>query len=302
MSCEKIKEAYMQRKKIKYNIENLILLGCLAVLFISLSLNSFTLFSNTGYIILWVIGSGILTMFVGYTVFSLKIRNQKAEDLWFEMKKQHSENTMRYNFEMESEELLNECERIQDKYNEIYEHINFLISEKREDEISTYLNKIKPYNIYKDMFLSGNHVIDVVINQKIFRARNSGIHLRCDVQVPELKVITDSDLNVLLSNLLDNAIEAVERWSDDPEHDKLKDTIIGFRLRLNNDYLLIREENPCLGITKGKNNQLITSKSNRLMHGIGMQSMRRIVEKYNGTIDYTINGDEFSICIVMEDM
>ena len=71
--------------------------------------------------------------------------------------------------------------------------------------------------------------------------------------------------------------------------------------RLNNDYLLIREQNPCVGVKKGKNHKLVSSKSNQLMHGIGMQSIRRIVEKYNGNMDYTIDEGHFSICIVMED-
>lgn len=291
----------MEKNRIKYNIENIILLGCLIILFISLSLNSFKLFTDIRYTMLWIVGSGIITLFVGYTVFSLKIRNQKAEDIWFEMKKQHSDNTMKYNFELESEALIEQCESIREKYSKIYEHIDLLISENRGDEIITYLNRLNPDNIYRDLFLSGNHVIDVVINQKILRARNSGIHLQCDVQVPEFKAIKDSDLNVLLSNLLDNAIEAVERWSNSSEYDQSKDAVISFRLRLNNDYLLIREQNPCVGVKKGKNHKLVSSKSNQLMHGIGMQSIRRIVEKYNGNMDYTIDEGHFSICIVMED-
>ena len=292
----------MQKKRVKWNIENIILLGCLGVLFISLSLNSLKMFSNIRYTVLWVVGSAMVTLFVGYTVFSLRKRNQKAEDKWFEMKKQHSDNTMRYNYELETEALIKECEKIQEKYNEIYKQIDLLISEKRENEILSYLNRIIPDFKYGDMFLSGNHVIDVVINQKLLRARDLGIHLQCDVQIPKLRTIKDSDLNVLLSNLLDNAIEAVERWKNNrTENDDLKEAVIGFRLRMNNNYLLIREENPCIGGVKGRNRKLASSKNDQFMHGIGMQSMRRIVEKYNGSIDYNIAEEEFTLHIVMED-
>ena len=45
--------------------------------------------------------------------------------------------------------------------------------------------------------------------------------------------------------------------------------------------------------------KLQTQKENWLSHGIGLQNVGLIVEKYNGTVDIGYDGTQFNICVML---
>ena len=58
---------------------------------------------------------------------------------------------------------------------------------------------------------TSNEVIDVIINSKLEKMNEYGIHSNFNVEFPSNSNIQSQDICAILSNLLDNAIEACEK-------------------------------------------------------------------------------------------
>lgn len=154
-------------------------------------------------------------------------------------------------------------------------------------EAKTKIDHILAQNqIYKnEVSRSGNLVIDSLINYKYSLAQKCGITMKCYVFIPEHLPFEGADLCVILGNLLDNAIEAVGFLPK-------KQQYINVSVSETKEILSITVRNPYEGNIKENNcGQPLTSKPDKQSHGIGLSSVRRTVDKYNGEllIDYSNN-------------
>ena len=63
---------------------------------------------------------------------------------------------------------------------------------------------------------------------------------------------------------------------------------------MGNSYLFILHmENTFIGEIKYDGDQLETTKDNTEQHGLGVGIIRKLVKKYNGTLDMEVRGDRF---------
>lgn len=84
----------------------------------------------------------------------------------------------------------------------------------------------------------------------------------------------------LLHNLFDNAIEANEKI------EKAEDREIRFSMKKTGHEVIIKMTNK---IVKGESVTFFTKKPSSFEHGIGMEIIKNIVEKYNGSRNYKVN-------------
>ena len=156
------------------------------------------------------------------------------------------------------------------------------------DYISALSGKIVRAEEYSQ---TGILSLDSIINYKLTQAKQSGIKVSCEITVPyDLKIASD-DFVTIIGNLLDNAIEAVEKIQDDK--------YIFLNIRYTKGTLFITVKNSFDGILNIKNNQFQTTKSDTVLHGIGLQSIESTIHKYNGEL-LTIHSDtEFVTKIIM---
>lgn len=101
------------------------------------------------------------------------------------------------------------------------------------------------------------------------------------------------DISSLLSNLLDNAIEASEK-TDNP--------IINLSIFKQNAYYVINIENSIC-----ENNNLtdsdyipISTKSNSALHGYGMQIIDDIAQKYDGNFSWRVRNEKFVATVLLK--
>lgn len=135
---------------------------------------------------------------------------------------------------------------------------------------------------------SRNISIDGVLNYMGARALEKGILLKIHTAVPEDLKLNAFDFNIILGNLMENAIEA----SDKVENPHI---FLDIRYELNCIFIMIK--NKYNGIVNKKDEKIITSKGKE--HGLGLQSIKNIVKKYNGTDDISYNDEEFTVEIVL---
>ncbi len=185
-----------------------------------------------------------------------------------------------------------------------HDMINHLIS------LNGYLNnekyqEAKHYidNLYKNLsnsnskIISGNIVIDAIINNKKELDLMKDILFETDIKVSNQMMIEDMDLCILLGNALDNAIEACVRIQNTNIH-----KIINLKMRFKNDNLLIQikytYDKDTIIIKKGK---YITAKKkdNDFDSGIGIDNMQKIVNKYYGNFKIEVNEDFFNLNILI---
>lgn len=163
----------------------------------------------------------------------------------------------------------NETERI-------YEYISHM---------TDILNNIKVYS------QSGNVVVDSIINYKLSKAENLGSQVKANVGIPTQISIEDDDIVIILGNLLDNAIEAIERVYDNK--------YIEVNIEYNKDCIFVAVKNSYDNVINIINGKIKTRKSDKMLHGIGLKSVETTIEKYNGVIHYEHDENEFVASVIL---
>ena len=116
--------------------------------------------------------------------------------------------------------------------------------------------------------------------------------MSCMADGEQLKFMDEIDLYTLLGNALDNAIEANEKIAD------VAKRWISIQIQNKKGIILVEIVNPFVGSIKLKNGLPITSKGDKLSHGYGTQSIRSIVEKYNGQMTIKTENDKYLLRII----
>lgn len=122
---------------------------------------------------------------------------------------------------------------------------------------------------------TGNAALDVLLADKLAFARQSGITVRVDAQIPKNAEIEDFYLCAIVSNALDNAVTACETISAGEKY-------IDIKIGRNKDFLLIDIINSCAP----------TPRQQR-PGGLGLQNARLACEKYGGSLNAERSGDKF---------
>lgn len=133
---------------------------------------------------------------------------------------------------------------------------------------------------------TNNFTIGSILGSKILEADNNGIAVDCKLSVPDSLKISDYDLTAVIGNLMDNAIEAVK-----PLNEKISGSKkITVKINLDKEILFISISNP-YNRTYVKDNDKSLKVSH---HGLGLKSVRSVLEKYNGMMNINQNDHEFT--------
>ena len=174
---------------------------------------------------------------------------------------------------------------------DIKNHLFMLKSLYEKGEIDSYRNYfdilLSKINKKEEVCKSGNLVVDSIINYKL---RNiNDINLYIDVCIPKKLEISDVDMTVVLGNLLDNAIRAVK------EADRKK---LQITMRYNKGRLILQIENAYKNIIKSQG-KLQTTKKEKQGHGIGLENVREVVERYDGIIQIDCKDNMFVVMAIL---
>lgn len=170
--------------------------------------------------------------------------------------------------------------------------IEGMINDQQYERVLEYTRKIaqkmNQTNLHSS---SGNLAIDSVINYKLNRASEQGINVKTDIVLPECIPVDEDDIVVILGNLLDNAIEATRRLYDNK--------YILMDVRYDKGTLLIHIENSYDSVVYREKGKFVTRKKETGIHGIGLQSVNSIIEKYEGELEIEYNKDTFIVDVLL---
>lgn len=176
-----------------------------------------------------------------------------------------------------------------------YSVLSQLLKEAKYKEANDYLDILldKTFMHESGIFKTGNLLIDAIINSKYSIANSYGITLEADIHIPVELKFANADLTVLLGNILDNAIEAVEKCSNTPK-------IIQFYMNYSQDFLILTEINKYEGeVLTNRKGEIISRKDNPNSHGMGLVSIKKIASKYKGAVVIHTSENTFRIKVTL---
>ena len=136
---------------------------------------------------------------------------------------------------------------------------------------------------------SQNPVVDSVLRTKFSIAKAEGIKPDIMIRIPERIGMEYGDIGVLYGNLLDNAIEACRKVVLEERFIRLENRYLSGKL-----ILVVTNSKE-----RGINEELKTTKGDSYIHGRGIASVRRVVEKYNGVVKFTDKSEIFEVSVML---
>lgn len=180
-------------------------------------------------------------------------------------------------------------EEIREIYHDLKQHMILLKPYGQTDEFAERLErKIDEYSCF---FNTGNDYLDILLKDKISEMEKDDIRWEIEIDFRNTEFIEPLDISTIFGNILDNAMEACKRL-------EIGDRKINLYAKRKNSMLMIKEENPMLqdgkaGIT------FRTTKINKNLHGFGLKSICKTVEKYSGTVKFKMEKGIFSTVILL---
>lgn len=184
-------------------------------------------------------------------------------------------------------------EKVKALRHDMKHHMNELkiLATKNENRaIEKYIDNMGEFiSNPNEIVSSGNLEIDSVMNYMLIKAKQELRTVNINVRLP--KAVSHSfDINVILGNLLENGIEAARQTEEKR---------LDVNIELQQGFLRIQIENSYNGKLEKKHQRLITTKREKVLHGIGLENVRKIVEKHDGIMDICPDGDVFRVMLIL---
>lgn len=207
----------------------------------------------------------------------LELLAQKSE-LEYLLSKQSAEVT---HASLQEEEIRTLHQNVRKLKHDMKNHMMVLASYLNSNDIEaakTYTSEIlDKLNAMHSYIETGNSLLNHILNEKLELARECGISVQAEIEILSFASMRSIDFSALLTNLLDNAIEAGKK-EENPE--------LRIRIAAERGYQTIRIKNRITASVLDKNPELSSTKEEKELHGFGIPQIREIVDHYNGMYDF----------------
>lgn len=236
-----------------------------------------------------IIGGILCINFIGfYLIHSITERELKLREYAVFREKVRHETAMYHSV---SENLEKQRKRTHEYKNQLAA-ISALAAQGDDRELRAYIGKIEETLQHRMDAVDTNHVIvNAILNTKYREAVDKGIVFVLKVNDLSALKMEEEDIVIILSNLLNNALEACERCEEKQ---------IKLKFVLENGQAVISVKNSMAAAPAVENGKVLTSKTKDAQeHGMGIQNVVETVEKYGGRymLDYGKGEFQFSILI-----
>ena len=189
------------------------------------------------------------------------------------------------------EESQNQIRRL---YHDMNNHLyNIQMMNKSSEDASEYILSLQnELNESRKARLSGNSLFDIIVDEKMNICQSKGIDFKIDVDSKNTGFIKNIDMSSILTNILDNAIEACDKMTSNKKYIKLTSMWA-------DDMFVIICENSKENEVKKIGDRFITDKLNKSEHGIGIKSVEKSVKNYDGNMMIFCDDNLFKVKIMI---
>ncbi len=136
---------------------------------------------------------------------------------------------------------------------------------------------------------SGNVEMDSLLNYMLQWAKRDLKTVTVNVSIPE-NILPAFDINMILGNLLENAIEAARQ-----SEEKMLEVLVSYKQGV----MTIDIKNSFAGELRKDRNGFVTTKAEKERHGVGLNSVKQIVEKYKGLLKIVTQENLFCVNVIL---
>lgn len=157
-----------------------------------------------------------------------------------------------------------------------------------------YLNQL--FDFYDDNAIPSvcnNQFADALICHYLKLAKQQGISVATDLNIPDNLGINTLDLCVIIGNCLENALEACQNIADSEAR------CIDMSAIINKEYLVMKFTNSFNGLIQYQNDDFVSSKKSP-EHGIGLSSVKSLVAKYQGHCSISFEQHVFEVSVSLK--
>lgn len=157
-----------------------------------------------------------------------------------------------------------------------------LLKSNKTDDAYKYILKLEKMSdtLSFPFVQTGNAAVDALLTSKFSVAAHKKIDIRCDIRLPDSNKIQDIDLCIVLSNAIDNAIEALSDLKNINKY-------INIKGKQKGNLYFINIENP-----------LDKETDDVPKYGIGLENIKTAAEKYGGIVEIEISSGIFCLNIL----
>lgn len=152
------------------------------------------------------------------------------------------------------------------------------------EEIDSYIKgvigDIQKYDIVQ---LTNNKLLDLLLSKYSALSNNNNIKLNIEVRTANLDYVPDSDLSMLINNLMDNAFESAKQS---------REKVIDFSLIRVNNFDILKVSNSCDTPPIDKAHKLLTTKKSKAEHGFGTRIIEKYAKKNNAEYEWLYENDK----------
>lgn len=168
--------------------------------------------------------------------------------------------------------------------------ISQLIHDDHREDALDYIHELSAtIDAFDTIFFCTNTYANAIFSTYYHLCKDEDIQFKTKLDIQDI-TFSNIDLSIILNNALSNAYEACLKVDGRREIDILAN--------MNHSFLAIRIMNTFNGEVLTEDETIISTKNER-GHGIGLQSIRSIVEKYHGDMDYSFNEHNFILEILI---
>ena len=268
-------------KRRKHNRIFLLVVAILITLFAVLSSPSQTISGKDYYLVESLLSMlSLVLLYVFEIEYDLRDNYEKLHELL-------EKDRIRYEVSKEYTEFINM------KFHDIKHQIHKLRGRQSID--SEYLDQLESaIRLYDTDLQTGNEALDIILTEKNRLCAEKHIETTIIADGKSLAFLSASDLYSIFGNILDNAIEAVEKLPDD----EMKQ--ISMVAAVESGVIRIRVQNYFAEEPQMDGEESFrTTKRDAKAHGFGIKSVKYIIEKYDGAVSTEIHGNVFTINILL---
>jgi len=162
------------------------------------------------------------------------------------------------------------------------------LNEENYDGAKAYTSEIlDKLNAVHSYIETGNSLLNHIVNEKLELARSKGIPVKAEIENLPFEKMGSLDFSALLTNLLDNAIEASEKETA-PE--------LYLAIVKRRGYQAIIVKNRISSSVLKENPSLQSRKEDVGNHGMGISQIKSLTERYGGISDFYEKDGFFCAC------
>ena len=176
------------------------------------------------------------------------------------------------------------------------QHIAVLTELARAKKINEILNYAEELNEKSRSYVPycANNAVDAIASYYDNKAGENKIKINWRLELPEELPIKESEFCAMLGNLIENALNALKKFSPEENKEKIINVIASM---LSEVMLGISIDNPFDGELKFNRDSLPTSKLKN--HGLGLISVFNLVKRYNGSLRIKTGNKIFKVDIIL---